>query len=231
MLSSRAIRLRQRQQRGISLVELLVGVAVGLFVVAGVTAIAATQLSDNRRLLVESQVQQDLRASVDVIARELRRAGASSGPELIVFTEGDTPPAPNTFAPITNPTPSVINYSYHRSAGQEGPYGFQLVNGVIRSRLGNAGWQDLTDSRSLQVTDFSITTTSPAQAQVACTKLCADKTTNCWPSVTLREHDIVVTGRAVTDPAVQRTFRATVRNRSDHVSFNHPLSPSQACPA
>ena len=36
----------------------------------------ATQLSDNRRLLIETQVQQDLRASMDIITRQLRRDGA-----------------------------------------------------------------------------------------------------------------------------------------------------------
>ena len=66
---------RPRRQRGLSIVELMVGVAIGLFVVAAATMLVSTQLSDNRRLMLETQVQQDLRASADIITRELRRAG------------------------------------------------------------------------------------------------------------------------------------------------------------
>ena len=51
----------------------MVGVAVGLFVVAAASMLVATQLSDNRRLTLETQVQQDLRAAADIITRELRR--------------------------------------------------------------------------------------------------------------------------------------------------------------
>ena len=53
----------------------MVGVAIGLFVVAAASMLVVTQLSDNRRLTLETQVQQDLRASADIITRELRRAG------------------------------------------------------------------------------------------------------------------------------------------------------------
>lgn len=65
------------RQRGLSLVELLVGISVGLFVLAGATLLLSTQLGDNRRLLLETQLQQDLRATMDIITRELRRAGVN----------------------------------------------------------------------------------------------------------------------------------------------------------
>lgn len=57
------------RQRGLSLVELMVGITVGLFVVAAAATLVANQLSDNRRLLLETQVQQDLRATMDIITR------------------------------------------------------------------------------------------------------------------------------------------------------------------
>ena len=56
----------------------MVGIALGLFVVAASTALVANQLGDNRRLLLETQVQQDLRASMDIITRQMRRAGATT---------------------------------------------------------------------------------------------------------------------------------------------------------
>jgi type IV pilus assembly protein PilW len=49
MLKSTRMR---RGQRGLSIVELMVGVAIGLFVVAGAAMLLSTQLSDNRQLLL-----------------------------------------------------------------------------------------------------------------------------------------------------------------------------------
>ena len=67
--------LKYRHSRGISLVELMVGIAVGMIVVAGASVMLVNQVNEHRRLMLETQVQQDLRASADLILRELRRAG------------------------------------------------------------------------------------------------------------------------------------------------------------
>ena len=59
---------------------MMVGIAIGLFIVAGAVALVATQLGENRRMLLETQVQQDLRAAADIITRELRRGGYIATP-------------------------------------------------------------------------------------------------------------------------------------------------------
>ena len=63
------------RHRGLSIVELMIGIAIGLFIVAGATLMLTTQLGDNRRLLLEAQIQQDMRAAADMITRDIRRAG------------------------------------------------------------------------------------------------------------------------------------------------------------
>ena len=61
--------------RGISIVELMVGITISLFILAGASLVLTTQLDSNRRLLLEAQVQQDLRTTADMISRDVRRAG------------------------------------------------------------------------------------------------------------------------------------------------------------
>jgi prepilin-type N-terminal cleavage/methylation domain-containing protein len=220
-----------RRQRGMSMVELMVGVTVGLIVVAAAGLMAATQLGDNRRLLLETQLMQDLRSSVDIITRELRRAGYWSQPELGVWAIGVSP-APNNFAALSTPSVSEVNYSYRRGSGQEGPYGFRLETstGALRSLLAAAGWQDLTDIRTLNVTGLTITPVPAAAIILPCPKLCTDTTTDCWPRLQVREFDVTVSGNAVSDTAVQRTLRTRVRLRNDLVQFSDPLAPTQICP-
>ena len=58
-------RIARRPPRGVSIVELMVGITIGLFILAAATVMLTSQLADNRRLLLEAQVQQDLRATAD----------------------------------------------------------------------------------------------------------------------------------------------------------------------
>lgn len=64
-----------RRQAGLGLVELMVGITVGLIVAAGASMIAVNQISEHRRLMLETQVQQDLRTAADLLQQDLRRAG------------------------------------------------------------------------------------------------------------------------------------------------------------
>lgn len=64
-----------RRQAGLGLVELMVGITVGLIVAAGASMIAVNQISEHRRLILETQMQQDLRTAADILQQDLRRAG------------------------------------------------------------------------------------------------------------------------------------------------------------
>ena len=88
--SGRPAMMRLRS-RGLSIVEMLVGIAIGLFVVAGATLVATGQLADNRLLMLETQLQQDLRATADLVARELRRGGLWGNAADSVWPGSTTP--------------------------------------------------------------------------------------------------------------------------------------------
>ena len=72
-------RRRPARDRGVSMVEMMVGVAIALVVVAGGLALLANFTGENRRLLLETRLNQDLRAAMDVVVRDLRRAGYWQG--------------------------------------------------------------------------------------------------------------------------------------------------------
>jgi type IV pilus assembly protein PilW len=225
---------RRLSQRGVSLVELMVGVTVGLFVVAAAAMLVGSQLSDNRRLLLETQLQQDLRSSADIITRELRRAGYWSQSEQGFWTPA-AGPQPNPFAAVTMPVATEVNYTYRRGPGQEGPYGFRLdtTAGSIRTLLAGAGWQDLTDPRTLRITALNIVPSNSNEIVLPCPKDCPGPggPQDCWPRLVVRSFTVTITGQAVHDAAIQRTLQTTVRLRNDLVRFNDPLNPTQYCPA
>jgi type IV pilus assembly protein PilW len=231
-----------RRQRGLSIVEMLVGVAVGLIVVAGATVLVTTQLVENRRLLVETQLQQDLRAAMDIMARELRRVGAQGEVQTLrgLWFEGSVVPSgsedniyftgPNALsAPGTN----IVEFAYNPEGGKpDGPFGFKLDNGVIKTKLDNAGWQDLTDGSVMSVTAFSVTPVNRAVIQLPCAKQCPGLGggTACWPSVQVRELVVSISASASAASGVNRTMRSTVRLRNDFVRYFDPVA-DQICPS
>ncbi len=216
----------------------MVGIAVGLFVVAAASLVVSSQLNDNRRLLLELQVQQDLRATADIITRELRRAGRSAAAEQSVANLGLTPPvkaAPNTFLTLgVAASPGAVTYTYKRENSDQGPFGFRLdTDGVIRSRLtGQSGWQELTDINTLFVDTFTVAETDSQPVRLPCPKDCPVGTGDtCWPLVTVREFAITISGHAPGDGAIRRTVTTQVRLRNDQVQFFSGALGDAACPA
>jgi prepilin peptidase dependent protein B len=214
------------RQAGLSLVELMVGVAIGLFVVAGATVAVSNQLGDNRRLMLETQVQQDLRAAADLIARDLRRAGYWGAAETGVWNASAVSVATNPYiemsaATVSGPAASAVTFAYSRGIGENNfidpadQSGFRLTNaGVIEMRTGG-GWQALTDSNTVRVTNFQVKLETTDVA-LACFNLCAGAP-NCPPTQSVRDFEIVIDATAVHDPSVKRSVRSMARLRNDVV--------------
>jgi type IV pilus assembly protein PilW len=242
----RVLRRARRKSAGLSLIELMVGVAVSLFIVAAASMLVSTQLTDNRRLLLETQLQQDLRATADIITRDLRRSGFwQNAQNTVPAAVGNQVEANSYLALSVDPAASsAVSYRYRRSGGVE-TFGFKLENGVIKSCQGEtalnceAGWQDLTDTGTVQITAFSVDTVRagtrarPANGTaltLPCPSLCADGTTSCWPSVAVRELTVTITGVSRSDNTVRRTLTTSVRVRNDGVALSSEAPSNRSCP-
>ncbi|EHR70436.1 prepilin-type N-terminal cleavage/methylation domain-containing protein [Burkholderiales bacterium JOSHI_001] len=218
------------RQRGLTLVELMVGLAVGMFVVAGASLVVGSQLGDNRRLMLETQVQQDLRAAADLVARDLRRAG-----HWVNAQNGIGAP---TVAAVVNPYGSVspgddgvvtsnVVFNYAHGLADAGPAdtvnqgGFRLNGQTIEMLMGGAGWQAMTDANTLRVTTFMVQV-NRTDIALPCANACAAGAANCPPRQEVRDVTVLITGNAVHDPRVQRSVRSNVRLRNDAVVGNCP---------
>ena len=169
------------RHRGLSIVELMIGIAIGLFIVAGATLMLTTQLGDNRRLLLEAQVQQDMRAAADMISRDIRRAGYWAQSYRQVWPAAGAISNPYIrIDPASAPlgTPSI---EYDRSTDEEGGligsddnlvdaeagrprervgFRFNATDKTIEYQVGANNWQALTDKEVLEVTTFQLVLTS-----------------------------------------------------------------------
>jgi prepilin peptidase dependent protein B len=237
--------LERRGQRGLSIVELMVGVAVGLFIVGGATKLIVDYLVSNRRLLLETRINQDLRAAADLVARDLRRAGYWNDATAGVGGAGAGAIAnPHTTgAGAVLSTATSVSYSYARAAAaqldgldptEEAGFRQSLVSGVnvLQMQVGQGNWQVVTDPATVNITTFSVTAASPALvndlssycgclSRLTCT-LASIAATGTPPTLTIPSFDIVLTGQSIADPTIQRTVSETVRVRNAGMSGTCP---------
>ena len=225
----------RRLSLGMSIVELLIGVAIGLFILAGASAMFVSNVTNSRRLLIEARINQDLRATMDLVTRDLRRGGYWGNSLAGTQATGSTSVTQmNPYSTVTSTGTTQIDYAYTRDstendaldAGVE-QFGFRLdttVNAIQMNVGGN--WQTLTntDILSIPTSGFTITPTETTiDIRGACAKTCTDTllAPSC-PRVRVRTYNIVLTGTSKKDSAVSRTLRSQVRVRNEAMTGSCP---------
>lgn len=205
--------LRMHLQRGLSLVELMVGITVGLFIVAAAAMMASGQLGDNRRLMLELQVQQELRSAVDLMNRDLRRASGWDQAALGVWRANNLNVVANPHAAVTASAGNAIQYSYV-VGGTTTPSGFRLRDSALQMLVGEA-WQTITDVQTVVVQDFTL---DFREQQVSLADYCTSGCTfGTCPELTVRTVDIALVASSPRDATIQRTLRSTLRMPNDRV--------------
>lgn len=214
-------------QRGLSMVELLVGAAIALFIAAAGATLFSGNLRENRQLLLEARLMQDLRTAADVAIRDLRRAGYWAGAGDGVWVAGSSSVAANPYVALapTGAASDAAGFRYSRDVTENNvvdgneQFGFRLRNGAIEIQLGAGNWQALTDTGTLTITAFSVTPTVHDIALDAfCAKACPAGSATCPPHQQVRSLALAISGRLVADAGVTRSVRSQVRLRNDPVT-------------
>lgn len=147
-------------EKGETLMGLVVGLSVGLVVLAAGSALMANHLRGHRMTLQDSQLNHELRVAADWMGRELRKtqytasAWATRSP---THCDDDFCGGFEDFSIEGN----WIDFSYDRNHNgeQDGEecMGFRLSGNSLhakRSCYGNGQWQALTDHQSVHITEL-----------------------------------------------------------------------------
>lgn len=223
-MSGQRVQLGSRYH-GFSLVELMVGLTVALLIVAAATAMLSAQLADQRRMVLAVQVEQDLRATADLIARDARRAGYSKVAAHQLPSLGQET---NVYAPANTATVgrvTQISYAYAQDENNQldanDVAGVKLDSGVVRLRVGGS-WQPLTDPDRTLVTSLKARMAAQRLPLADdCSNPCPAPTTGtgalCPPEQVVRTLTVELGARSARDPGVTRSLRTTVRLRNDQI--------------
>lgn len=174
-----------KKQRGLTLVEILIALVLGLFVIAATLTIYINTLRSSSDSLNSTRLNHDLTMSISLMSNDIKRAGYwgaakvdSNGFDNLFNVEA-VAPAISTNLQVRNlaaPTTAAITgdcilYSY--DADMDGVvdanefYGFRLEDDSIKMRLNgtttndcsDGSWQTMSDENVVEVTDmkFSLT--------------------------------------------------------------------------
>lgn len=230
-------------QQGLSVIELMVGAAIGLLIVAAGTKLFVEYLTSTRRTLVETRASQELRAAADIVTRGLRRAGHWHNALRMIPSAG----APGMSNPHRSVTRGVdgIGYSYARddddAVDVNEQFGYRVSNYVLQARIGGT-WQSLTDPGAVRVVGFDLEEmtrsvdlheTCPCLLRMTCTsKQFRDRdpdtgSTGIYhadrPRLNIRSYALRLVGQVPQDMRIVRDLRETIRVRNDEVVGTCPL--------
>jgi len=225
----------KHSSQGFSLVELLVALAAGLIVSSAVVAFMMSSFRSNAEYVQATRLTQELRNSLDLVTRDLRRAGYNEN-ALVLIASGNASPFDKIF--ISGGT--CVLYTYDRAGGTPGV--LDQANGEIRGLR----WKSVTNSanQTVGVIEYA---ESDATGKPSCTGAAATYTsfppvcnaTSHWcalsdPSIldvtaltftdshppagtqiTLRDIGVSITGKLINSTAYNRTMSSSVRVRSD----------------
>jgi type IV pilus assembly protein PilW len=105
---------RSGNARGFSLIELMVALVVGLIVIGAVLALIVAIMKSNRETLQATRLNQELRATMAVVATDIRRARGVEDP-LTTATAATVP-----YKDIDTATAGCIRYGYFDLVDDDG---------------------------------------------------------------------------------------------------------------
>jgi prepilin-type N-terminal cleavage/methylation domain-containing protein len=100
----------KRRQSGVTLIELMISLVLGLIVTGAVLALIASIIKSNGETIKTTRLTQELRAMSDVLAMEVRRARGLSDPLANVGSGGVGPVSDCDIDPVPSGTCVQIGY-------------------------------------------------------------------------------------------------------------------------
>lgn len=209
-------------QKGISIIEILMALLISTIVTAAVITLFSNSLDTSRQLMGTAKLDQTLNNATETIAQDIQRAG---------YTTNATTSAINPFFSGSDDvniggSSDCVTFSYQID-GTTTPttsvnrFGYRLSGNTIQYRTSAAGanpcagggWANLTDPNIITISAFTVTlnTTNISPSTGA--------TTATNPYTSYRSVTISITGNLVSDATVSRSVTRTIK------IFNNKYTP------
>lgn len=201
------------RQSGFSLIELMIAITLGLLLLAGIVTLFQNSMKSNGDLAASKRLENNLHATLDLIARDLRRSGGMGDPlrQLMGATNPFGRDAPSALAGETANSCMTFRYDLNGNGvldtnAPDERFGFRLRQGVVQLRGGGQSCSADVGSAWSEVTTASV---------VEITTLQFDVISSTVRGITQQAVRVGIAGRLVADPLVTRALSRNVRVRND----------------
>lgn len=209
------------RQGGFTLIELMVSMLIGLIILAAVITMFVTMIKSDSDNLKTIRLNQELRAAMGLMIRDIRRSGANRNAAVNSATMPPTNPFSTISIPI-NTTATSISFSYdavadastelygYRRNSTAGTERVETCRGTVAAGCG--AWQPVTDESLVNITNLSFTDVTVCFPAPVPPATCV---TN--PGINIREITVTLSGQLRRDAAVARTLTETIKVRNDEI--------------
>lgn len=194
--------MNKKQQQGITLIEMMIAMVLGLLVMGSIIAIFVNNVKTSSENIRMIRLNQELRGTMTFISDELKRAGYSGDATNSAFNDD------LNFDVVS----SCLRYSYDENDdGVQQPverFAFKLLDDEIQwgtnqvddlTDCTNGNWQGITDANITSITTF----TAPESAIPAGT-------------INISQLDVTLIGELIfSSGTVSRTISETIRVRNE----------------
>lgn len=236
-----------RHQKGVSLIELMVGMTIGLIIVAAAGSMYITAMRGGADATRSAKLNMELRGAMDTMVSEIRRAGYHA---TTTSTDTTANPFMQATTNLSIPSASCVLFAY--DADQSGAinsedfFGFKQNGNAISMRsggtapttsngcaVGTDSWEKITDDNNVVVETLSFTNTITTQDDMfQCwnTDTNASETASCTAGKTVydaavagsrlvetRSITVALTGHHKADPLTKISLTQQVRVRNDKI--------------
>jgi prepilin peptidase dependent protein B len=189
----------QKQQSGITLIELMIAMILGIFVSGAIITIFITNVKSATENIKMVHLNQELRTVMGFVSDEIKRAGYSASSDENYMGAWDTS------------TANCVIYSYDQNADGSAyaaatdRLGFRLSGGVVSwgqnvTSCAAGTWQPLTDTGVANITAFFIPPNPPIPAG----------------SLNINQIELTITGEiTLNSNTVERKITETIRVRNE----------------
>jgi type II secretory pathway component PulJ len=216
------------KQWGFTLLELMIGIGVGVAVMAGVFSTYLSFLKSNNDTIKAARLDNDLRAAMALMTTDIRRAGYWANASSAVGSGVNSNPFMTSATKIqasADSTCILLSYDLDKNgsipalgtAGGDERFGYRLRGGQIQSRPttlstfscddADSSWDAITELPVMEITDLSFSI-SPIVIDI-------DGSGPGTSTITINTVNISITGRLSDDHDVTRTLTEIVRVRND----------------
>lgn len=179
----------RRKHKGFTLVELMIGLALGSFIILGALGATAGLLRGDS--VNAARLDQEVRNAAFLFERDVLRSGFMSNAQQALAL--GTVAYINPFARLDTATPGCVLYSYDANqsgaldiaAGSDERFAFALSNGVLYMRISGTAydcdttqgvWEAVSDVNSVVFSAFDVTVSETATAIPSSAKFVRSRT-------------------------------------------------------